>query len=333
MDFSNLHTILRSLYDEMMPLCGDMAGVAQGIAGLGALFYVAYRIWAALARAEPIDVFPLLRPFVIGFCIMFFPTVVLGTINSVLSPIVQGTASMLEGQTLDMKEYREEKDRLEYEQMMRDPSTAYLVDDAEFDRQIDELGITEVGTAAGMYIERGMYKVKKAIQNFFRELLEMLFQAASLAIDTIRTFFLIVLAILGPIAFALSVWDGFQSTLTQWIQRYIQTYLWLPVADLFSTILAKIQVLMLQNDISELTNNPNVDLDASNTAYLVFMIIGIIGYFTIPTVAGWIIQAGGAGNYNRAINSSATTGGRIAGSVAGGITGNVIGRAGKLLKK
>lgn len=71
-DFSNLHTILRSLYDEMMPLCSDMAGVAQAIAGLGALFYVAYRIWQSLARAEPIDVFPLLRPFVIGFCIMFF---------------------------------------------------------------------------------------------------------------------------------------------------------------------------------------------------------------------------------------------------------------------
>ena len=30
-DFSNLHTILRSLYDEMMPLCSDMAGVAQGL--------------------------------------------------------------------------------------------------------------------------------------------------------------------------------------------------------------------------------------------------------------------------------------------------------------
>ena len=299
-DFSNLHTILRSLYDEMMPLCSDMAGVAQAIAGLGALFYVAYRIWQSLARAEPIDVFPLLRPFVIGFCIMFFPSVVLGTINAVMSPIVQGTASMLEGQTLDMQKYREEKDRLEYEQMMNDPSTAYLV--------------------------------KKAIQNFFRELLEMLFQAASLTIDTIRTFFLIVLAILGPIAFALSVWDGFQSTLTMWIQRYIQTYLWLPVADLFSTILAKIQVLMLQNDISELTNNPNADLDGTNTAYVIFMIIGIIGYFTIPTVAGWIIQAGGAGNYNRAVNNTAMQAGSMAGSVGGAVAGNVAGRAGKLLK-
>ena len=331
-DFSNLHTVLRSLYDEMMPICGDMAGVAQGIAGLGALFYVAYRVWRSLANAEPIDVFPLLRPFVIGFCIMLFPTIVLGTINSIMSPIVQGTASMLEGQTLDMRKYREEKDRLEHEQMMRDPSTAYLVDDKEFDKQIDELGVTEVGTAAGMYIERGMYKVKKAIQNFFRELLEMLFQAAALTIDTIRTFFLIVLSILGPIAFAISVWDGFQNTLVQWICRYVQTYLWLPVADLFSCILAKIQVLMLQNDISELTNNPNVDLDSSNTCYVVFMVIGIIGYFTIPTVAGWIIQAGGMGSYNRSINNTAMQGGSMAGSIAGGVAGNIAGRAGKLLK-
>ncbi len=63
MEFDNLHQILRSLYEQMMPLCGDMAGVAKGIAGLGALFYVAYRVWQSLARAEPIDVFPMLRPF------------------------------------------------------------------------------------------------------------------------------------------------------------------------------------------------------------------------------------------------------------------------------
>ncbi len=47
----------RNLYQEMMPLCGDIIGVAKGIAGLGALFYVAYRVWKALANAEPIDVF------------------------------------------------------------------------------------------------------------------------------------------------------------------------------------------------------------------------------------------------------------------------------------
>ena len=334
MDFENLHQILRSLYDEMMPLCEDMAGVAKGIAGLGALFYVAYRVWQSLARAEPIDVFPMLRPFAIGLCIMFFPTVVLGTLSGVLSPIVQGTAKMLEAETLDMNEYREQKDKLEYEAMKRNPETAYLVSNEEFDKQLEELGWSpdDLVTMAGMYIERSMYQMKKGVRDFFRELLELLFQAAALVIDTLRTFFLVVLSILGPIAFAISVWDGFQSTLTQWICRYVQVYLWLPVSDMFSTILAKIQVLMLQSDIERIQADPNFSLDSSDGVYIVFMIIGIIGYFTIPTVSGWIIQAGGMGNYGRNVNQTAGKAGGFAGSVAGATAGNVAGRVGKLLR-
>ena len=334
MNFDNLHQILRSLYEQMMPLCGDMAGVAKGIAGLGALFYVAYRVWQSLARAEPIDVFPMLRPFAIGLCIMFFPTVVLGTINSIMSPVVQGTAKMLEAETLDMNRYREQKDKLEYEAMMRNPETAYLVSNEEFDKQLEELGWSpgDMVTMAGMYIERGMYNMKKGIRDFFREILELMFQAAALVIDTIRTFFLVVLAILGPIAFAISVWDGFQSTLTQWICRYIQVDLWLPVSDMFSTILAKIHVLMLQSDIERMQADPNFSLDSSDGVYIVFMIIGIIGYFTIPTVAGWIIQAGGMGSYGRNVNQTAGRAGSMAGSVAGAAAGNVVGRVGKLLK-
>lgn len=334
MDFDNLHQILRSLYDEMMPLCEDMAGVAKGIAGLGALFYVAYRVWQSLARAEPIDVFPMLRPFAIGLCIMFFPTVVLGTLSGVLSPIVQGTAKMLEAETLDMNQYREQKDQLEYEAMKRNPETAYLVSNEEFDKQLEELGWSpdDLVTMTGMYIERSMYQMKKGVRDFFRELLELLFQAAALVIDTLRTFFLVVLSILGPIAFAISVWDGFQSTLTQWICRYVQVYLWLPVSDMFSTILAKIQVLMLQSDIERMQADPNFSLDSSDGVYIVFMIIGIIGYFTIPTVSGWIIQAGGMGNYGRNVNQTAGKAGGFTGSVAGATAGNVAGRVGKLLR-
>ena len=286
MDFENLHQILRSLYDEMMPLCEDMAGVAKGIAGLGALFYVAYRVWQSLARAEPIDVFPMLRPFAIGLCIMFFPTVVLGTLSGVLSPIVQGTAKMLEAETLDMNEYREQKDKLEYEAMKRNPETAYLVSNEEFDKQLEELGWSpdDLVTMAGMYIERSMYQMKKGVRDFFRELLELLFQAAALVIDTLRTFFLVVLSILGPIAFAISVWDGFQSTLTQWICRYVQVYLWLPVSDMFSTILAKIPVLMLQSDIERMPADPTFSLASSDGVYIVFMLLGISSYFNIPNV-------------------------------------------------
>lgn len=327
-DFTNLHTVLEGLYDEMMPLCEDMLDVGKGLAGLGALFYVASRVWQSLARAEPIDVYPLLRPFAIGVCILLFPTLVLGTLNEGLGLIVQGTHSMVEEQTLDMERYRAQKDELEREAMMRSPETAFLVSDEEFDRQLDELGWTpgDMATRLGMYVEVGMYNMEKKIRDAFRSLLELLFAAASLLIDTVRTFFLVVLSILGPLAFAFSVWDGFQSTLTQWFARYISVYLWLPVSDLFSCMLAKIQVLMLQSDIAELQSNPEYSIDNSNSVYIVFMLIGIIGYFTVPTVANWIVQAGGAGNYSRNINRSAVKGGGLAAGSAGSLLGNVGGR-------
>ena len=146
-NFDNLHQILQSLYVDMMPLCSQMTGVAKGLAGLGALFYVAYRVWQSLARAEPIDVFPLLRPFALGLCIMFFPTLVLGTLNSVMSPIVTGTHRILETQTFDMNEYRKQKDKLEFEAMKRNPETAYLVDKESFDNKLDELGALDATDA------------------------------------------------------------------------------------------------------------------------------------------------------------------------------------------
>ena len=325
-EFDNLHQILRALYDEMMPLCSNMTGVAKGIAGLGALFYVAAKVWQSLARAEPIDVYPLLRPFALGLCIMFFPTFVLGTINTVLSPVVRGCNDLLQTQTFDMNEYRQQKDKLEYEALMRNPETAYLASDEEFDRQLEELGWSpsDMITMTGMYMDRAAYDIKKSVRDWFRELLELMFQAAALIIDTLRTFFLIVLAILGPLAFAISVYDGFQSTLTQWITRYISIYLWLPVADLVSSVLARIQTLMLQRDIEELSD-PNFIPDGSNSVYIIFMIIGIVGYFTIPTVAGWIVSAGGTSGYNRNI----TKAGVLAGAAAGAATGKI---AGKLLK-
>lgn len=331
MEWDNLHELLRSLYDDMMPLAGDMAAVAKGLAGLGALFYVALKVWQALSRAEPIDVFPVLRPFALGLCIMFFPTIVLGTINAVLSPIVTGTHGILEHQVLDLNKLQEQKDRLEYEAMVRNPETAYMVSDEEFDKKLDELGWSpsDIGTMAGMYMDRGAYQVEKALKDWFRNLLEILFQAAALVIDTIRTFFLIVLSILGPIAFAISVWDGFQSTLTQWITRYVSVYLWLPVSDLFSSMLARIQSLILERDIAMLAD-PTYIADTSNTVYIIFMIIGIVGYFTIPTVTGWIIQAGGAGNFTRNVNQSAMKVGNIAGAGAGSAAGNI---GGKLMGK
>ena len=54
---------------------------------------------------------------------------------------------------------------------------------------------------------------------------------------------------------------------------------------------------------------------------------GIIGYFTIPTVSNWIVQAGGgAGNYGKNVNQAASKTGSVVAGTAGAAVGNIAGR-------
>ena len=64
LSIENMHGLLQDLYSEMMKMCRPISDVALPLAALGALFFIAYRLWQSMARGEPIDVFGLLRPFV-----------------------------------------------------------------------------------------------------------------------------------------------------------------------------------------------------------------------------------------------------------------------------
>jgi hypothetical protein len=94
-EFKSLHLVLLELYNELMPLCSQLIGVGRGIAAFGALFYIAYRVWGHIARAESIDFYPLFRPFVIGFVLTIFPSFIT-LLNGILQPTATGTAAMVE---------------------------------------------------------------------------------------------------------------------------------------------------------------------------------------------------------------------------------------------
>ena len=303
MEWDSLHEILRDLYVRMMPMCKNLTALSCGIAGLGALLYVSYRVWQSLARAEPIDILPLLRPIVIGICIAAFPTLVLGSINGILNPLVKGTHTMMQAELLNIRQLEADKEKLESESQNRDPTGAYLVRDEELDKQLQELGIgaDEQDTLMTMNAECDSFGIENMVLSVLSSIFDVLFKAAALIIDVLRTYFLVVLSICGPLSFAISTFDGFQATLTQWLARYVGVYLWLPIADLFSAMLAKIQSISLQKDLELMGSDPFYMFDSSNLVYVIFLLVGIVGFFMIPTISNWIIQSGGMGAYNRRI--------------------------------
>src|SRR4051812_21300355 len=91
-EIRSLQSVLDQLYSEMLPLSSQLTGVGRGLAGFAALWYISSRVWRHLANAEPIDFYPLLRPFAIGMAILLFPYV-LSVINAIMSPTVSGTAA------------------------------------------------------------------------------------------------------------------------------------------------------------------------------------------------------------------------------------------------
>ena len=319
-EIKSLHSVLEQLYTGMLPLCSQLIGVGRGIAGFAATWYIAARVWRHIANAEAVDFYPLFRPFVLGFAVMIFPSVI-AMINGVMRPTVTATQGMVTNsdeavaQLLALKEAAIQKTI--YWQMYtgtggegdRDKWYKYNYGDES------EGWMESIGHDMSFAFAKYSYNFRNSIKQFLSEFLKILFEAASLCIDTIRTFYLIVLAILGPLVFGIAVFDGFQHTLTVWIARYLNVFLWLPVANLFGAIIGKIQENMLKLDIQQIGTAGDTFFSSADTAYLVFMIIGIIGYFTVPSVANYIIHAGGSNTILYKVTSM-TMG--VSRSIAGG---------------
>jgi conjugative transposon TraJ protein len=294
----SLNEVLDVLYDDMMPLCSGLIGVGRGIAGFAATWYIAARVWGHIARAEPIDFYPLFRPFVLGFAVLIFPSV-LAMINGVMKPTVTSTAHMVDDsdkaivQLLKMKE--EAIKKTAYWQMYAGPSGGGDRDKwYKYHYGEESEGMFEsIGNDIKFAFAKFSYNFRNSIKQWMSEVLKVLFEAAALCINTIRTFYMVILSILGPLVFGIAVFDGFQHTLTVWIARYLNIFLWLPVANIFGSVMGKIQENMLKEDLHQIASNGDTFFSTTDTAYLIFMIIGIIGYFTVPSVANYIIHAGG----------------------------------------
>jgi len=313
----SMQAVLDTLYRDMLPLCSQLIGVGRGIAGFAAIWYIAARVWRHIANAEPVDFYPLFRPFVIGFAVIIFPAII-AMINGVLQPTVAGTAAMLNNSdaaiTALLKQKEDAIKKTVYWQMFvgsngegdKDKWYRYT-----YNEDPDNEGVLEgVSNAVSFAMSKFYYNLKNSIKEWLSEVLTVFYEAAALCINTIRSFQLLVMAILGPLAFGIAVFDGFQHTLTAWLARYINIFLWLPVANIFGAILGKIQENMLKLDIAQIQDQGNTFFSATDTAYLVFMVIGIAGYLTVPSVANYIIHAGGGNGLLHKVNTAFNTSSR-----------------------
>lgn len=342
---SGMQPVLEKVYQDMIPLCSKLIDVSRGLAGFGALWYIGSRVWRQIAVAEAIDFYPLLRPFALGMAIVMFP-MVMALFNGVLSPTVSATGAMVKDSNRAIAVLLAQK-----EAALKKSSKwqMYVGEDGSGDRErwykythpddpdgSGEGMLESLSNDMSFFMEKQGYNFRNSIKQWMAEVLEVLYAAAALCINVVRTFILIVLTILGPIVFGFAVFDGFQQSLTVWIARYVNIFMWLPIANILGSILGKIQENMLKLDISQIGEEGETFFSSTDVAYLIFMVIGIVAYFCVPTVANYIVHAGGGNTILQKTNMIVSSSSRTvasAGSAGLGMAADALGNSPRMMSQ
>ncbi|MBS1934416.1 MAG: conjugative transposon protein TraJ, partial [Bacteroidetes bacterium] len=190
-DIKGLQSVLDNIYSEMLPLCGSLIGVGRGIAGFAAVWFIAYRVWRHIANAEPIDIYPLFRPFVIGFCVLIFPSVI-ALMNGVLQPTVTATNAMVSNSDAAIAQLLVQKEQAVQNS---DFYKMYVGPDGNGDRDKwyqythpdDPTGANEgmfqsIGNDIKFAMAKMSYNFRNSIKEMMSEVLQVLYEAASLCI-------------------------------------------------------------------------------------------------------------------------------------------------------
>ncbi|MNX70480.1 hypothetical protein D3C86_1017330 [compost metagenome] len=83
---------------------------------------------------------------------------------------------------------------------------------------------------------------------------------------------------------------------------------------------------MLLIDIAQIGKEGDTFFSQTDFAYLIFMCIGIVGYFTVPNVANYIVHAGGGNALVSKVNSLVTGGVNKTVGAAQGTSGMIVDR-------
>src|SRR5690606_22042823 len=185
--------LLDALYKDMLPLSSDLLTVAQAIGAFGALWYIGYRIWKSLAAAEPIDFFSLLRPLVIAIIITLYPYV-LGIMNGILSPTVIATEAMVmkSGNPVQML-LKDREEAITNSEEWQDLVGLHgsQEDWRKYEQEEDKPEGLTLGRALSFSLSIVTNSLNVLTKLIFSFLLQLLYFAAAICIDAIRTFILL----------------------------------------------------------------------------------------------------------------------------------------------
>ncbi|WP_321345157.1 hypothetical protein [uncultured Draconibacterium sp.] len=265
-----------------------LVDMARAIGGIAAFFYITKRIYEQLIADNPVSILPLLRPFALVLVITFWGPFV----NLLLAP-TKGLTHLSEAVYADKKHIV--KERLEdKQQAILSTDLPLFYENEEKEADLWDKGVNLILTSYNIISGRAIHnQINFYMMDATRQLLESFFEVLVYLIAFLRTVFCVLLVIFGPLVFALSIFDGFQDNYLQWIARFINVNLYLPIALLILSIVQEILIYVLEMEIAQINAMLIYEPKLFFVSNLIVPVCGIIGMAMVPKISSWIIHASG----------------------------------------
>ncbi|WP_319592511.1 hypothetical protein [uncultured Draconibacterium sp.] len=265
-----------------------LVDMARAIGGIAAFFYISKRIYEQLIADNPVSILPLLRPFALVLVITFWGPFV----NLLLAP-TKGLTHLSEAVYADKKHIV--KERLEdKQQAILSTDLPLFYENEEKEADLWDKGVNLILTTYNIFSGRAIQnQINFYIMDATRQLLESFFEVLVYLIAFLRTVFCVLLVIFGPLVFALSIFDGFQDNYLQWIARFINVNLYLPIALLILSIVQEILIFVLEMEIAQINAMLIYEPKLFFVSNLIVPVCGLIGMAMVPKISSWIIHASG----------------------------------------
>ena len=302
---------LEGIYTEMLTFTAQFINLGRAIGGVGALLFISSRVWGHISRAEPIDFFPLLRPFAIGLAILLFVPLCSG-LRGITMAVAHGTDAIRLGQLGEVNRLTGERDRLAADAKAKSDMQI----NEKYEEDLGKLGALDIGRKATLAMNQVQYSVGQNFREWTKSILELGALAAKLAISLISTFLLVLLSVAGPLAFGIAIIPGFGGGLMKWFGYFITISLWVPVANIYAAVLAHVQVTLLASNIQQLQAGGSVE--SADIGYLCLLVLSIVGYLMVPKAADMLIDGSGVGRAATSFITTTTVGAAGIAGAAGG---------------
>lgn len=268
-----------------------LVNMARAIGGIAAFLYISKRIYEQLIADNPISLLPLLRPFALVLVITFWSPFV-----HLLMVPTKGLTKLSEAVYADKKHIvaarlEEKQTAIFYADL---PS---FQENQEKEATLWDKGINMLLTSYNIVTGRALqHQINFYFMDIMRQLLESFFEVVVYLIAFLRTVFCVLLIIFGPLVFAVSIFDGFQENYLQWIARFINVNLYLPIALLILSLVQEVLIYVLEAEIAAIKATLIYQPSMYYVSNLVVPFCGIVGLMMVPKIASWIISASGTGS-------------------------------------